>query len=307
MRILHVFANKSNIGDYLSALSIKKYLCRKTEDVLIDEHYFNRYKHSISTFTSKDIIIVGGGGVLKHNFFPFWDLLIKNYCGYKLIIWGVGECMPKHDLDTKMPDNIYKSISKIASLVSVRDVLTQRRFIENGLNPIISGCPSTTIASSWPINNKKYLLHVIHPELIKSRLPEWRETCRTLSKRYGLKYIELFHRGTSNFLIRSLYLKLIKQLYMHSGMIISSRLHGVIIGSTRGVPVIPISNDMKINSYWKNTLHAKSLLEIDDHDQLIEFVDLRDYDSPKNILANSSAIKKMNDKFSAEVNALIKE
>jgi exopolysaccharide biosynthesis predicted pyruvyltransferase EpsI len=305
MLVYHAYANKANIGDYYSALAIKRYIDKPMQNILVDRSYYNDYKRILRKLTKEDIIIVGGGGLLKNYFQKFWESLLNDYSGYKLILWGVGECINHFDESQKMPDIIYERIGEKAALISVRDMLTYDRFNKLGIKSILTGCPSTKIAISWEVKSKNFLLHIVHPELMKSNLGNWKRSCLEVARNLGLKYKENNHICRSQKILQIPCHKIIRYYYENSGIIVSSRLHGTIFGGAHNIPVIPVSNDYKIDSYWNGTLGGNLVVKNDDYDLLLDVINSKRYDNPLLIRKNSEIVVERNDQFSLLVNSII--
>ena len=300
MKYYHVYANKMNVGDLLSAVAIKNLSKYDYHDMLWTKGHYKRTTRLLDYLKPEDRIIIGGGGLLKDTFLPLWDLIIKNYQGNKIVLWGIGECINKTVKFTGLPDNIIASIANIASNIYVRDIDTRDRFTEIGTNVEVIGCPSTTIASSWLNRGGKYLLHVVHPDLLKGSIDFWRKNVRKLALDLNLQYMEFDHIIPS-FFSKSQKLLITRRYYENAGMVVSSRLHGIILGSAQGIPVIPISNDFKIESYWRGTLGGEKVLGVYDYGLLRDFVLDREYDPPELIFNNVEKIVDLNRQTSFEI------
>jgi len=301
MKIFHVYANRINMGDLLSALAIKKLSKVDYHDILWTNGQYRKTIRIIQNLNPEDSIVIGGGGLLKDTFLPLWELILNNYKGNKIILWGVGECINKNVENTGLPDNIISSIANIATKIFVRDFSTKDRFLRLGTVAEVIGCPSTSIARSWKKRSDKYLLHVIHPELLKGTLEYWRKSVRKLANDLDLQYAEIDHIISTPLLTSKQKLFFTRKYYENASLIVSSRLHGIILGSAQGVPVIPISNDFKIESYWKGTLGGEKVLSINDYDLLRGFVKAEEYDSPEVILNAVNKIVELNHQASLEV------
>ena len=72
--IYHIFANRSNIGDWLSAKGIQTLLApAEITECLCDEPFLDETFDRLSDATSRDFIVIGGGGLFMDYFVPFWD------------------------------------------------------------------------------------------------------------------------------------------------------------------------------------------------------------------------------------------
>lgn len=80
--IHHVYANRSNAGDWLSARGVQMLLGDvPIEEHLCDEPFVPETLRSLSTLQRTDIVVVGGGGLLMDYFVPFWEGLWTSTSG----------------------------------------------------------------------------------------------------------------------------------------------------------------------------------------------------------------------------------
>ena len=308
MTIYQIYANKTNIGDYLSALAIRKYITpqKNITHLLCDKPYISATQNILGHLSKDDVVIIGGGGLLMDYFIQLWRTLIDNYTGYKLFIWGIGECSNNNKgIDSRVGNQIIQEISQIATKIAVRDFALKQRFDDCGRNVEMVGCPSTFIASAWPKQKNKYLLHIVHPGLIRDTLPEWKSSCKALAEKLNLTYVESNHLLPKSLVKRYFYWNNTLSYYQNASIIVSSRLHGVILGSVRGIPVIPVSNDLKINSYWEGTLGGKSILNATDFNKLESLVITESYDNPEFIFRNAQNLIFSNKQYASEILKLI--
>ena len=76
--IHHVFANRSNIGDWLSAKGIQVLLnIPDITEYECDEASVDQTLLRLSAASPDDLIIVGGGGLFMDYFEPFWQGLLQ--------------------------------------------------------------------------------------------------------------------------------------------------------------------------------------------------------------------------------------
>ena len=72
--IYHIYANRSNIGDWLSAKGIQKLLAPlEITECLCDIPFLEETMEKLSKATEKDLIVIGGGGLFMDYFILFWD------------------------------------------------------------------------------------------------------------------------------------------------------------------------------------------------------------------------------------------
>src|SRR5688572_15272001 len=94
--IHHVYANRSNIGHWLSARAIHSTLPplpirehRRTED-FVDETVA-----ALADVGRDDVIVIGGGGLFMDYFLPLWRGVRQFVERTNVILWGVGYCDQK--------------------------------------------------------------------------------------------------------------------------------------------------------------------------------------------------------------------
>jgi len=96
--IYHIYANRSNIGDWLSAKGIQQLLAtHDITDCFCDEPFVKETMEVLSKATGNDLIIIGGGGLLMDYFVPFWEAFAPIAERVPFCIWGIGYCDIKHE------------------------------------------------------------------------------------------------------------------------------------------------------------------------------------------------------------------
>src|SRR5690242_10004990 len=123
--IYHVYANRSNIGDWLSAKGIQKLLQPlPIVECLCDTPFVNETMEVLSKATNDDLIIIGGGGLIMNYFVPFWTAFRNVADRVPFVIWGVGCCDLKSE--QSLPSvNLMQDIIGRSRLCIVRDELTK--------------------------------------------------------------------------------------------------------------------------------------------------------------------------------------
>ena len=72
--IHHVYANQSNVGDWLSARGIQSLLApRAVTEHFCDEPFVPATLAALSKAGPEDFIVIGGGGLFMEYFGPFWE------------------------------------------------------------------------------------------------------------------------------------------------------------------------------------------------------------------------------------------
>ena len=155
--IHHVFANRSNIGDWLSVRAIQRRLGRgMVSEHLCDEPYVPGTLARLRQAGMGDLIIIGGGGLFMDYFAEFWN-------GFRVIaervpfaIWGVGCCDMKRQ-NSRLPSTSIEEIVRLSKLCILRDELTHATLSGCGL-PAPVACPVLSLIE--PLAQGWGLLHV---------------------------------------------------------------------------------------------------------------------------------------------------
>src|SRR6185436_1282750 len=91
--IYHIYANRSNIGDWLSAKGIQTLLAPlEIKELLCDTPFVNATMRELKKATPKDLIVIGGGGLLMDYFDPFWSKFDAVSKRVPFCLWGIGVC-----------------------------------------------------------------------------------------------------------------------------------------------------------------------------------------------------------------------
>ena len=225
IHIFHIYANQINLGDWGSAIGIKKMLRNASHEDVRFEDFFIQDKFSdkkINELNEKfDAIIIGGGGLYKieHNLrdklcrkWPFGILLNIKEDQLKKIkipifIYAAGL---NRDLDIKRKidytdiNNIYftkKQVNNIRKLHSYIDLISVRDTASNGFlseidpdtNFYLTPCPSMFISPDNSINygeNNKIRIGLNFKNLDTLNLDNIKKIIDILKdKRYEINYI----------------------------------------------------------------------------------------------------------------------
>ena len=243
--IHHVYANQSNIGDWLSALGIQGLL----GGLAVKEHFCDtpvvpETIAALAECTAEDFIIVGGGGLFMDYFSPFWERFYPIANRTRFCIWGVGCCDHKR-AETKLPTRLLQEIIAQSEFCLVRDELTRQALVECAL-PAPVACPTFEAISARPVEQAG-LLYVDHYDLLgEENYQRVVTSAQTFAKETGRPYRQinnLIPKSNKTALANSL------NLYASSDLVLTSRLHGCIIGLAMGRPVLAVSGDRKIESF----------------------------------------------------------
>ena len=243
--IHHVFANRSNIGDWLSARGIQSLLAPlPITEHLCDEPFVPHTLDTLAAAAPRDLIVIGGGGLFMDYFIPFWDRFRGIMDRHAFCIWGVGLC----DLKAKSshtPKNLLEEIIQASQLCIVRDEVT-RAYLQGCDLPPPVPCPSL-VAIKPPADPGRNLLHVAHYDVVGP--PNYERMCtlaRSFAERTGRAYCETNNRIQAS---SEAELQRLLDFYADAELVLSSRLHGCIIGLGMQRKVLAVSGDRKIESF----------------------------------------------------------
>lgn len=266
--IYHIYANQSNIGDWLSAKGIQQLLAgEEIRECFCDEPFVEETIAVLANAKDTDLVIIGGGGLLMDYFVPFWESFASVAKRIPFCIWSVGYCDIKHE--TSLPPNkLIEDIVRSSRLCIVRDELTRSHL--PGCN-IPEPVPCTSInvieatAKGWD------LLHVVNYSTATPKVYEFMcETGNAFATRTGRVY-----RETNNIISKGNEddLKNVLSLYKRSDLIISSALHGCIIGVTMGKKVLAVSGDRKIEGFMQQVGLQDWVIDIKEVDRMTSYLE----------------------------------
>jgi polysaccharide pyruvyl transferase WcaK-like protein len=243
--IHHVFANRSNIGDWLSARGIQSLLKPlEVEEHLCDDPFVAETLARLSKAGPGDLIVIGGGGLFMDYFEPFWRGFRTIADRVPFCIWGAGYCDLK--LEESLPaSSLIEAIIKQSSLCVVRDELT-REHLQNLALPEPVICPSVSVINEQ-LNAGPGVLHV--DNYSTAGAAAYDAMCaagEAFAARTNRKYRQTNNHikgGDEQALRETL------DLYAASDVILSSALHGCIIGVAMGRKVLAVSGDYKIEAF----------------------------------------------------------
>jgi polysaccharide pyruvyl transferase WcaK-like protein len=245
MMIHHVFANRSNVGDWLSAKGIQRLLAPlPVKEYLCDEPFVPDTLDKLAKVAPDDFIIIGGGGLFSKYFNPFWSGFADIAHRVPYAIWGVGCCDIKMT-DSLPPLELIERIVKYSRLCVVRDKLT-RMFLKSCNLPPAVPCP-TLNALEGIHTSSNGILHADHFDNIGSAnfdiVTATTETYAKINNRIYRRTNNLISAGSQSGFND------VMTRYEKSDLIVSSRLHGCIIGLALGCKVLAISGDRKVESF----------------------------------------------------------
>lgn len=262
--IYHIYANRSNIGDWLSARGIQKLLAPlPIIECLCDEPFVEETLQSLSKASAKDIIIIGGGGLLMDYFIPFWEAFKPVADRVPFCIWGIGYCDLKNE-HSLPPGNLVADIINKSKLCVVRDELT-RSYLPNCALPAPVPCPSINVID--PVST--YGNDILHVDNYTTAGEAAYEAMCAAGKNFAMNNGGTY-RQTNNRISKDsdTEMESILSLYRRSKYILSSALHGCIIGVTMGLKVLAVSGDRKIEGFMESVGLQDWVLDINETEKL---------------------------------------
>ena len=254
--VVQFYSSYDNIGNYLPILGIHK-MIDKSPDLCcahrknIDFEYINReYKCAI----------IGGAGLLHRSFNHFWSK-VQNKCDIPIIVWGVGACLPD-DISEVANKKIVNSVFQKAELINVRDSFTASLYDSDKI--CTSVCPTAAYLREYHMQelNKKNVLVSWHKDLLSKK--DNRKITKKARKVFGKSPLVTDNIQTPSEGLEDI----IEKYYTNSELVVSSRLHGIIIAYSLKIPYIAIAKDDKIRSFvedYGNGILVESINELNRH------------------------------------------
>jgi len=262
--IHHVFANKSNVGDWLSAKGIQALLDRPVTEHLCDEPFVPETLAALRQAKVTDLIVIGGGGLFMDYFVPFWEGFREIAARVPFCIWGVGYCHMKRE-DSRPPGALLEEIVKLSRLCIVRDALT-REYLEACALPSSIGCPTMNV-----IDPAEAGFGVLHVDAFDNVGEANYEAMEAMAKTVAEKSGRPFH--SINNLIPADNQKALAGVlarYREADLILAGRLHGCIIGLAMGRKVLAVSGDYKVESFMSAAGLRDWVLDLDEINLVFE-------------------------------------
>jgi len=258
--IHHVFATKSNIGDWMSAKGIQRLLSPyPVVESFCDDPFVSDTIDRLSRLSSTDLIVIGGGGLFMDYFSPFWEGFAPIAERVPFCIWGVGYCDLKN-VESRPPTELLCRIVRESQLCIVRDDLT-REYLADLNIPVPVQCPAMAVLDP-PVADGFGVLHADHFNVIGSDAYE-------VVHAAALRFAQDTGRGyqqTDNQISDGDESALAEQLdrYARADVLVTSRLHGCIIGLAMGRKVLAISGDRKVDSFMKAAGLSEWVCDVND-------------------------------------------
>lgn len=264
--IHHVFANRSNIGDWLSAKGIQSLLAPvEVTEHLCDGPFVPETLEALGKACPGDLVVIGGGGLFMDYFEPLWEGLREIADRVPLCIWGAGYCDLKRE-HTRAPSALIGEVVQRSRLCIVRDELTRTILSSCSLPPPVP-CPSIA-AIQGPFGSGHGVLHVDNyfvagPDVFDVM----DQTGRCFSQETGRVYRQANNRieaGDEGAMAGKL------SGYAQADIVLSSALHGCIIGVAMGRKVLAVSGDWKIESFMEVVGLADWVIDISEPNRIAD-------------------------------------
>jgi hypothetical protein len=244
--IHHVYANQTNIGDWLSARAIQSLLLpHRVTEHFCDKPFVSETIAALSKAGPDDFVIIGGGGLFMDYFVPFWEGFRPIAERVRFCIWGVGYCDLKREF-SRAPDKLLEEIIRRSYLCVVRDEMTLQQ-LPTCCYPSPVCCPAMSLVATLPLGLG--VLHVDAGDNVGAANYELMEvTGKHFAARTGRPFQSInneIQRGNEKALAQTL------EKYAGADLIVTGRLHGCIIGLAMGRKVLVVSGDRKIESFMK--------------------------------------------------------
>lgn len=271
--IYHVFANRTNLGDWLSAQAIQMLLTEALGfrpplvECLCDEPFVPETLSRLEQSTDPgDGIVIGAGGLFMDYFAPFWEGFRSLADHLPFVIWGVGLCDMKRE-----PSRLSKALlapvlrNRNCKLCVVRDERTRDYLGSDRIGPAVA-CPTTTLITPRPVG-----FGLLHVDAYDNVGPENYEIMETVGQRFANRTGRRF-RSINNLIPSGDRSALATMLhhYESADLILTGRLHGCIIGLAMGRKVLAVSGDHKVESFMRAAGLSDWVLDLDELKQLPE-------------------------------------
>lgn len=243
-----VYANRSNAGDWLSARAIRALLApAEVTEHLCDEPFVAATLARLGAAPPADLAVIGGGGLLMDYFAPFWRGLLALSPPPRFCIWGAGVCAWKH-ASSQLDSALLAAITRQSLLCVVRDELTREAMsaAAGRVLPPAAPCPSL-LAVAPPAAPGFGVLHVDHQDLLGVEgCARVDAAVRAFAARTGRPV-----RTTNNRMPPGdeAALQRILSLYAGADVVVTSRLHGAVLGIAHGCRVAAVAADSKIDAF----------------------------------------------------------
>lgn len=267
-KIVYIYANKGNVGDYISYLGIRQIIGVEGIELFCSpvwEKQFAEYIKRIKQSNSECVLMIGGGGLLQPVFKNFWQLVLASELPFVCLGVGINKMPGRGELS----DELLTKITSQALQMGVRDTYTHDYLVKlSGKTVYLGICPSVNYVNRFFWNSQsstqKVLLHMFHPSdlrLAGADLEVITQVLKAVAKTLNLNYIE--HSNMSADHERML------TTVAQAKVVVSSRLHGCIMSFASGTPFLPVYCDEKIQAFNDTHTQVVGVAAKDMHDEFV--------------------------------------
>ncbi|WP_284217208.1 polysaccharide pyruvyl transferase family protein [Agaribacter marinus] len=264
-KVIYMFANKGNVGDYISHLGVKHIVGLDGQLLFCTPIAISTIRSRLAKAPVDTHLVIGGGGLLQPVFSPVWDAILQSSLRYSVLGIGINYMEGR----AQMPATEIEKIIQGATFCGVRDDFTEQEFTRHGCAPeklAMSICPSINYFSpifTSKTARKPVLLHMIHPSDLRLAGAEEHvisSHLRTLASEFNLEY-----QAHTN--ICANHEKPIRMIAQAS-LVVSSRLHGCIMSYGLQTRFLALLCDNKMAAFLrshtnKEGIDAASAMDID--------------------------------------------
>ena len=259
---VYVYANRHNIGDRLSAEGIKLAVGVEGPECIIEGEQIRSLFGSCRDRPFR--LVIGGGGLIKDTFAPFWESLLSSK--FRYVIMGIGMC----DIKSQNSLFAYELLSNMierAEFVWVRDTLTSSLIEDRcGIRTNTILCPSVYYINEQyrrkmekpKKRDRPSVLYVHHKKLVKTA---WKEDSLIQDMVRRVCRMNKFSYAETDNLCKNP--DAVLHQYEEADIVISTRLHGCILSYALEKPFIAVSADHKIDSFVQDYCDA-TLIDINE-------------------------------------------
>lgn len=296
--IHHIYANRSNVGDWLSARGIQSQLGAPVQEHFCDADFLTETFKSLSSASPEDLILIGGGGLFMDYFVPFWEGFRELSLRVPFAIWGVGYCAMKRE-DSLPPSSLILEILSRSRLNVFRDEMTCELLPGATAMPPVP-CPSFLMIE--PIESRTpSLLHVDHfnnvgPAVFDRMVAIGQEFAKSTRRSYR-KTNNLIPAGQGGALAKVI------ELYSSADIVLTSRLHGCILAVAMGRKVLAVSGDHKVESFMEAAGLGDWVVDLDSVDLVPSL--LQEIQTQPSVRAFADEARALNRGVGAKLRALL--
>ncbi|MBE1287783.1 MAG: hypothetical protein GJ671_08725 [Alteromonadaceae bacterium] len=258
-KVVYVYANKRNIGDYISHLGVKHIVDIKGASIIcspVGQFWYTRQLRYLRQHNPSCHLVIGGGGLFQGVFENFWQELTHSELSFSIVGVGVNVLEGRRELSNEL----FKKVVDTATIIAVRDGLTAgyvKSHTHTSKPILVHCCPSLNYLTHLLLKKEeqvKYLLHMVHPSDIRLSgidIHELREIVKQVALSKNLVYKEFTNMDKEH--------RKGVQLVHDAACVVTTRLHGAIMSYAFGVTAACIVCDKKMEGFLATHLAVKGI------------------------------------------------